>query len=164
MLVASTFASAALGSTLQSSRLIRQLEKERGGIPTSTAWFGGWDKLPPAAAARLNGLMSDAAASDDSDLRNIVHSGTQACAAAIAVGEARKASGTQVLEAVIAGYEIAGNINTAMIGGLQRKGFHGCVVATFAAAAAAARLMKLTVDQAAHALVLAATSLGGLHA
>ncbi|WP_158256601.1 MmgE/PrpD family protein [Trinickia symbiotica] len=164
MLVASTFASAALGSTLQSSKLIRQLEKERGGIPVSTAWFGGWDKLPPVAAARLNGLMSDAAASDDSDLRNIVHSGTQACASAIAVGEARKASGTEVLEAVIVGYEIAGNINTSMIGGLQRKGFHGCVVATFAAAAAAARLLKLTADQAAHALVLAATSLGGLHA
>ncbi|MBU9356132.1 MmgE/PrpD family protein [Burkholderia multivorans] len=164
MLVASTFASAALGSTLQSSKLIRQLEKEHGGIPASTSWFGGWDKFPAAVAARVNGLMSDAAASDDSDLRNIVHSGTQACAAAIAVGEARKASGAQVLEAVIVGYEIAGNINTAMIGGLQRKGFHGCVVATFAAAAAAARLMNLTAEQTAHALVLAATSLGGLHA
>jgi 2-methylcitrate dehydratase PrpD len=164
MLVASTLASAALGSTLQSSNLIRQLEKERGGFPLSTVWFGGWERLSAVAAARLNGLMSDAAASDDSDLRNIVHSGTQACAAAIAVGEACNASGTQVLEAVIAGYEVAGNINTAMIGGLQRKGFHGCVVATFAATAAAARLLKLQPDQAAHALVLASTSLGGLHA
>ncbi|SPB14825.1 MmgE/PrpD family protein [Caballeronia novacaledonica] len=164
MLLASTLASAALGSTLDSSKLIRSLELSRGGASESSAWFGKWEHLPVVASARLNALMSDAAASDDSDLRNIVHSGTQACAAAMAVGEARGASGAEIVEAIIVGYEIAGNINTAMIGGLQRKGFHGCVVATFAAAAAAARLLNLSRDAAAHALSLAATSMGGLHA
>ena len=39
----------------------------------ATLWFGGAEKLPVAAAARVNALTSDAAASDDSDLRNIVH-------------------------------------------------------------------------------------------
>jgi 2-methylcitrate dehydratase PrpD len=164
MLAASTFASAALGSTLSSSRVIRQLEVERAGTASSTVWFRQWERLPAVASARLNALMSDAAASDDSDLRNIVHSGTQACAAAIAVGEAQQASGKDITEAIVIGYEIAGNINTAMIGGLQRKGFHGCVVATFAAAAAAAKLLELDELATAHALALAATSMGGLHA
>lgn len=164
MLIASTLASSALGSTLQSSKIVRTLEVTRGGSPESTVWFGGWESVPAVAAARLNALMSDAAASDDSDLRNIVHSGTQACAAALAVGEKVGASGAEVVAAVVIGYEVAGNINTAMIGGLQRKGFHGCVVATFAAAAVAARLLGLDADAAAHALALAATSMGGLHA
>nr|WP_315592799.1 MmgE/PrpD family protein [uncultured Cupriavidus sp.] len=164
MLIASTLASAALGSTLESSKIIRTLEVARGGNPESTAWFGSWEPIPAVAAARINALMSDAAASDDSDLRNIVHSGTQACAAALAIGEQVGATGAEVVAAVVLGYEVAGNINTAMIGGLQRKGFHGCVVATFAAAAAAARLLKLDAEAAAHALALAATSMGGLHA
>lgn len=164
MLVASTLASAALGSTLSSSGIVRAQENDRGGRPEATTWFGGWESLPVVAAARINALMSDAAASDDSDLRNIVHSGTQACAAALAVGERTGASGQEVLAAVVLGYEVAGNINSAMIGGLQRKGFHGCVVATFAAAAAAARLLKLDADAAGHAMALAATSMGGLHA
>ncbi|AZG08257.1 hypothetical protein EGT29_10365 [Pigmentiphaga sp. H8] len=164
MLVASTLASAALGSTLGSSRTIRRLEVERGGKPLAQAWFGDWEGLPVVACARVNALMSDAAASDDSDLRNIVHSGTPACAAALAVGQEVGASGAEVVEAIVLGYEVAGNINTAMVGGLQRKGFHGGIVASFAAAAAAARLMRLDAQGAAHALALAATSMGGLHA
>src|SRR5690348_2249085 len=79
MLISSTLASAALGSTIESSRIIRALEVERGGKPDATVWFGPAEKLPVAAVARVNAVMSDAAASDDSDLRNIVHAGTTAC-------------------------------------------------------------------------------------
>jgi 2-methylcitrate dehydratase PrpD len=164
MLVASTIASAALGVTIESSRIVREIEVERGGRPDSTAWFGAAEKMPAAAAARVNAVMSDAAASDDSDLRNIVHTGTPACAAALAVAEQTGATGEETLAAIVMGIEIAGRVNSAMIGGLQAKGFHGCIVAIFAAAAAAARLMKLDAAQTTQALALAATSMGGLHA
>lgn len=164
MVIASTLASAALGSTLESGKIVRRQEVMRGGSPSASAWFGAWERLPSVACARLNALMSDAAASDDSDLRNIVHSGTPATAAALAVGQEVDASGRDVMHAVAIGYEVAGTINTGVIGGLQHKGFHGCVVAAFAAAAAAARLYKLNEEQAANALSLTATSMGGLHA
>jgi 2-methylcitrate dehydratase PrpD len=59
---------------------------------------------------------------------------------------------------------VAGRINGAMIGGLQKKGFHGCIVAGFAGAVAAARLMKLSQPKMAQAVALVATSIGGLHA
>jgi len=59
---------------------------------------------------------------------------------------------------------VAGRINGAMIGGLQKKGFHGCIVAGFAGAVAAARLMKLSQPHMAQAIALIATSMGGLHA
>jgi 2-methylcitrate dehydratase PrpD len=164
MLISSTIASASLGSTIESSRIIRALELERGGKAEATLWFGAAEKLPVAAAARVNAVMSDAAASDDSDLRNIVHSGTTACATSLAVAEKTGASGQDVLAAVVLGYEVAGRINGAMIGGLQKKGFHGCIVAGFAGAVAAGRLMKLSEPQMAQAIAVVATSMGGLHA
>ena len=163
MLIASTLASAALGSTLESTKIVRELEVERGGKPDATLWFGAAERVPVAAAARVNALMSDAAASDDADLRNIVHSGTTACATALAVAETTGASGEDVLAAIVLGYEIAGHINTAMMGGLQSKGIHGCIVASFAGAVTAARLMKLDPTQMAHSIALTATSVGGLH-
>jgi len=164
MLVASTIASAALGSTIVSAKIIRALEVERGGKAEATVWFGTAEKLPVAAAARVNAVMSDAAASDDSDLRNIVHTGTPVCAAALAVAEKTGASAQDVLAAIVLGVEAAGRINSAMQGGLQTKGFHGCIVAIFAATAAAGRLMKLSDAQMAQAIALSATSMGGLHA
>src|SRR5262245_48696012 len=117
MLISSTVASAALGSTLDSARIIRALEVERSGKPEATLWFGSAEKVPVAAAARVNAMMSDAAASDDSDLRNIVHAGTTACAVSLAVAEKAGASGRDVLAAIVLGYEVAGRINGAMIGG-----------------------------------------------
>jgi 2-methylcitrate dehydratase PrpD len=164
MLVSSTIASAALGSTIESSGIIRALEAERGGTAEATAWFGAAERLPVAAAARINAVMSDAAASDDSDLRNIVHTGTPVCAASLAVAEKTGSSGRDVLAAIVLGVEAAGRINIAMQGGLQTKGFHGCIVAIFAATVAAGRLMKLNKAQMAQAIALSATSMGGLHA
>src|SRR5262249_40597418 len=74
MIIASTLASAAPGSLIDSARIVRELAKERGGKPEATVWFDG-TKLPVAEAARVNAMLSDAAASDDSDLRNVAHTG-----------------------------------------------------------------------------------------
>src|SRR5437016_11738928 len=84
MLIASTVASAAMGSGLESSAIIRSLARERGGAPEASLWFDKGSKLPVAEAAQANAVMSDAAASDDSDLRNIVHAGTTLVASGLA--------------------------------------------------------------------------------
>ena len=164
MLISSTIASAALGSTIDSAKIIRVLELERGGHPQATLWFGAAEKLPVAAAARVNAVMSDAAASDDSDLRNIVHAGTTACATSLAVAEQTGASGRDVLAAIVLGYEVAGRMNGAMIGGLQKKGFHGSIVSSFAGAVSAGYLLRLNAPQMEQAIALMATSMGALHA
>lgn len=164
MLVASTIASASLGSTLESSRIIRTLETDRGGKPQSSAWFGEAPRLPAAAAARINALMSDAAASDDSDLRFITHQGTTACATALAVAQHTGASGRDILAAIVLGYEAAGRLGTAMQLGMKTRGFHYGILASFTATIAAARLMRLSADQTTHAVALTATSMGGLTA
>ena len=75
MILASTMASAASGAAIGSARIIRDLAKEQGGKPEAPIWFDG-AKLPVNQAARVNAMLSDAAASDDSDLRNVAHIGT----------------------------------------------------------------------------------------
>jgi len=87
MLIASTLASAALGKGLESSVIIRDLAREHAGRADASVWFDPGPKLPVAEAAQVNAVMSDAAASDDSDLRNIVHAGTTLVATGLAVAE-----------------------------------------------------------------------------
>ena len=69
-----------------------------------------------------------------------------------------------MLAAIVLGYEAAGRIGEAITPGFRRQGFHGCLVAIFAAAVAAARLLRLDADRMAQAIALSATSIGGLAA
>jgi len=116
MLIASTLASAAWGSGIASSAIIRALAREHGGTPEASLWFDPGPKLPVAEAARVNAVMSDAAASDDSDLRNIVHAGTTLVATSLAMAERTGASGQDVLAAIVLGYEASGRIGEAYQG------------------------------------------------
>ena len=112
-------------------------------------------------AAQVNAVASDAAASDDSDLRNIVHCGTPLTATALAIAEHNGSSGADVLAAIVLGYELAGHIIDA-VPDARVRGFHGSTRAIFAATGAAARLLRLDTEQTTHAIGLAATSAGGL--
>ena len=162
MLIASTIASAACGTQLESARIIRALARDHGGRPDASLWFGTGGKLPIADAAQANAVMSDAAASDDSDLRNIIHAGTPLTATSLAIAECNGANGEAVLTAIVCGYEAAGRISEAITPGFRDRGFHGCLGAIFAASVAAARLLRLDAAQMAQAIALSATSIGGL--
>jgi 2-methylcitrate dehydratase PrpD len=162
MIIASTLASAAFGRNIESARIIRGLEIERGGRREASVWFEPGLKLPVVGAARANALMSDAAASDDSDLRNIVHCGTPLTATSLAVAERTGAKGLDTLAAIVLGYEAGGRIGEAIMPRWNHSSHHGCMGATFGATAAAARLLGLDPNQAAHAFALTATSIGGL--
>ena len=105
--------------------------------------------------------MSDAAASDDSDLRNIVHAGTTLVSTSLAVAERTGANGQDVLAAIVLGYEASGRIGEAITPRFRAQGFHGCLVAIFAGAVATGRLLGLDAAHMAHAIALSATSMGG---
>ncbi len=162
MIVASTIASAACGAGIQSAAIMRDLTKDRGGRPDASIWFDAGPKLPIVSAARVNAMMSDAAASDDSDLRNIVHAGTPLTATALAVAERTGANGKDILAAIVLGYEAAGRIGEAIMPRFNYRGHHGCMGAVFGSAVAAARLLGLDASQTAHTIALTATSIGGL--
>jgi len=132
MVVASTIASAACGTGIASARNIRAMEREKGGRADAAIWFDAGEKLPAAGAIPVNAVLSDAAASDDSDLRNIVHVGTPSTAAALGFAERERIGGEAVLTAIVLGYEAAGRIGEAITPGFKDRGFHGCLGAAFA--------------------------------
>jgi 2-methylcitrate dehydratase PrpD len=125
VLVASTLASAAMGSTLESSRIVKDMAVSLGGSARASIWFDkAGPKLPVVYAAQVNAVMSDAAASDDNDLRTIVHCGTPLVATALAAAEHHGGTGEEVLAAIVVGYEASGRIIDAMTG-FRERGFHG---------------------------------------
>jgi 2-methylcitrate dehydratase PrpD len=179
MILASTLASAAAGVSIGSVRIIRELAKEQGGKPEAPLWFDG-ARLPVAEAARVNAMLSDSAASDDSDLRNVAHTGTCLTAVGLAIAERAGASGADTLGAMVAGYEAAGRVGEALIASsnasgrgsgaigsvgqaLQPGGFHASSIVAFGGAVAAGRLLRLTEEQMAQAIGLTATTVGGLY-
>jgi 2-methylcitrate dehydratase PrpD len=159
MILASTLSSAAPGALIDSARILRDVAKERGGKPESTVWFDA-ARLPAASAARVNAALSDAAASDDSDIRNTAHYGTTLASAGLAIAERTGATGKDLLGAMVVGYEAAGRIGDARRGG--RGGLHASQLVGFGGAVAVARLLKLTDEQMAHALGIVATTMGGI--
>ena len=161
MCIASTIASAAMGYDIESARIIRGIEIENGGVSQASVWFDG-ARLPVTSAARANALASDAAASDDSDLRSIAHIGSIVSTCAIAMGEHLGRSGREVLGAMVLGYEAAGRIDEARTPGRMQKGFHGSVSTVFGSAVATGKLLDLDVLQMTQAIAIAATSIGGM--
>jgi 2-methylcitrate dehydratase PrpD len=158
MILASTLASAAPGSSIESARILADLAKQRGGAAESTVWFDG-ARLPLAATARVNAAQSDASASDDSDIRNTAHYGTTLTSVGLAIAERTGASGQDLLNAMVLGYEAAGRIGDARRNG--RGGLHASQLVSFGGAVAAAKLLALRDEQTAHALGLVAVSMGG---
>jgi len=161
MSLASTVASCAMGFDIASTQVIRAIEIENAGASHATVWFDGI-KLPVASAARLNAMSSDAAASDDSDMRSIAHIGTIISSSSIAMAEKLGRSGEEILRAMVLGYEIAGRIDESLTPGRMQKGFHGSVSTVFGSAVATGCLLQLNAEKMAQAIVIAATSIGGL--
>jgi 2-methylcitrate dehydratase PrpD len=160
VVIASTIASAAMGRDIGSATAFREMAKERGGTPEASIWFETGTRLPVMDAARTNAIMSDAAASDDTDLAAHAHLGTVTCTAAMAMGERQRASGRDVLAAIVLGYETGNRIGRHVRPG--EAGFHPGMITIFAATVAAGVLLRLTAEQMTHAISLAATSVGGI--
>jgi 2-methylcitrate dehydratase PrpD len=159
MIIASTFASAAVGTGIKSAQIVRQLARERGGLQSTQIWFDG-HMAPVAEAAKVNAMLSDAAASDDSDIRNVAHIGTVAAAGAIGSGERTGSSGKSILAALVLGYEVSARVGGAVNPG--SLGFHATVITIFAPCVATAKLFQLEPEEMAHGIALASTSTGGL--
>lgn len=137
---------------------MRAVLAEAGGAPQATALVFG-DRLPATAAAQLNGTMCRALDYCDA-MAPGPHIGSALFPAALAAAElAGGCSGSEFLAALAAGAELSSrlNLSEAQYDGFDPTGI--CVV--FSAAAAAARIMKLTPEQTLHALALAFNRCGG---
>jgi 2-methylcitrate dehydratase PrpD len=116
-------------------------------------------------AAFLGGTAAHGIELDDGYRVGSAHCGCTVVPAALSVGYDRAISGAQLIEAVIAGYEVAICLARACAPDLRQRGFHPTsAVGPFGAAVAVAKLRGLTASQIADALGIAASAAAGLFA
>ncbi len=137
---------------------------EAGG-PEHAALWGAGRAVSAEDAALANGMLAHALDFDDTHAAAIVHSSSVIVPVALALGEAVKAPGREILAALIVGYQVAARLGRLAPGPFQDNGFQATsVLGTFAAATVAARLLKLTPGDAVHALGTAGSMASGLMA
>jgi 2-methylcitrate dehydratase PrpD len=150
------------GTSERVSQIVRELVNSEAGSRVSTV-IGQSRRLPPRAAALANGTTSHALDYDDTHFDYIGHSSVVIFPAALAIAQKTGASGASFLDAALIGMETACRIGRWLGMTHYQHGFHQTATAgCFGAAAAAARLLGLDTEQAAHALGLAATRASGL--
>ena len=116
-------------------------------------------------AAFLGGTAAHGIELDDGYRVGSAHCGCTVVPAALSVGYERGISGTQLIEAVVAGYEVAICLARACAPDLRQRGFHPTsAVGPFGAAVATAKLRGLSASQIADALGIAASAAAGLFA
>lgn len=156
-----TLASAYAGiDTEPGSRILEYADQHEGAEATV---IGSGDGAPAHIAALVNGTLAHALDVDDGHRSAAGHPGSAVVPAALAVGERIDASGTDLVTAVVAGYE--GMVTTArsVQTSHRDRGFHATATCgCFGAAAAVSSLLDLDETETAHALGLAGTQAGGL--
>ena len=123
-------------------------------------------KLPVVQATFLNAMMGHKLELDDVHTNSKTHIGTVVVPSAICLAQYLRSSAKEFLEAVICGYEVMSRIGMGFgVSSHRNKGWHVTSTAgTFGAAAAAAKLLKLNVQETTNALGMAGTQSFGLWA
>jgi 2-methylcitrate dehydratase PrpD len=114
-------------------------------------------------AAFANGALMHARSQDDTHAASTSHPGTPVIAAALAIAEATGSTGAEFLTSVILGYETLGRVGRDFDHLISQRGFRAAaVIGGFGAAAATAKLLRLTPAECGHALALASNFSSGL--
>ncbi|HYY25035.1 MAG TPA: MmgE/PrpD family protein, partial [Candidatus Udaeobacter sp.] len=156
---------ALFGSTLPWGKIITSFSKELGKGKGALIWGDGAE-VPSTSAPLANGTLIHSFEMDDLHRVGVIHPGSEAIPAADAliryVGDI---DGKRFITAVVVGYEIGCRVG--MTGGASqlRRGFHPSATSgTFAAGAAAAKILRLNPAKTVHALGIAGTQAAGLMA
>ncbi len=142
--------------------LIVQIGRTLGGQEEASVTGGNY-KTSAINAALVNGTLGHGD-EIDSSLEEAGHVGAVVVPVALACGERTKASGKDMIVAVVAGYEVAGRLANA---GVTHSHFPMGLVdgsaGIFCAVAAACNILKLTTNEARIAFGLAACQQGGFY-
>jgi aconitate decarboxylase len=156
---------ALFGSTLPWGKIITSFTKELGKGKGALIWGDGAE-VPSTSAPLANGTLIHSFEMDDLHRVGVIHPGSEAIPAADAlVRHVGDVDGKRFLTAVVAGYEVGCRVG--MTGGAAqlRRGFHPSATSgTFAAGAAAAKMLRLSPVKTVHALGIAGTQAAGLMA
>ncbi len=135
----------------------RRGRRWRGGLggPPEATLLGTAERIGAPAAALATGTLVHALDFDDTHAGGLVHATAVVLPAAFAVGEQVGATGREVLDAAVVGYETVCRVAAAAPHGFHARGLHATMVAgVFSSALVAARLLGLdaarTVRRARH--------------
>ncbi|USZ73595.1 MmgE/PrpD family protein [Natronosalvus halobius] len=152
-----------LGSAMatESSEIVQDMVSVVYGDGEATVAGGG--SAPVPAAAFANGTIFHGIELDDTHSGASVHPGAVVIPAVLAVGEAKGATGSEALEAMVAGYECMVRIGRAANpAALYERGFHPTACCgVFGSALAAAKLRGLSEAETVDAVGIAGSFAGG---
>ncbi|HXW48485.1 MAG TPA: MmgE/PrpD family protein [Xanthobacteraceae bacterium] len=165
LLILDSVGCAVHGAELEWCRILRQTLEQADQTRTTSVWGTG-RRLSSPHAALVNGTQVQGFELDDVHREGVLHVGAVTLPALIAAAESHVVlSGQEFLTAALAGYEIGPRVGLCMGPEHIGQGWHsGATVGVFAAAAAAARALKLDADATMHALGIAGTQSSGLMA
>jgi len=139
-----------------------EIMRESSGKAVASV-YGQREKLGVMEAAFVNAIASNLLDYDDTHLRTVIHPSAPVAPAVFALAEETGATGAEVLHAFLLGGEVACRIGNAVSPGHYARGWHITASAgVFGAAAAAARLLRLSAEQTADALGIAASQSGSI--
>jgi 2-methylcitrate dehydratase PrpD len=140
---------------------VRALADALGGAPVARIWGTGARTSVPLAAL-ANGLASHLSDFDDTHAEGGLHAGATVVPAVLAVADARRLDGRELLTAVVAGYEVACRLGAAAPHVFTQRRWHATsACGAVAAAAAAGQALGLSAEQLAHAIGIAASTASG---
>src|SRR5688572_32036103 len=165
LLILDALGCALYGAHLEWCRILNDTLKEVDRSPICAVW-GSTEKLSAPHAALANGTQVQSFELDDVHRAGVLHVGAVVLPALIAVAELkRNLSGKEFMTAALAGYETGPRVGLCMGPEHIGQGWHsGATVGVFAAAAAAARGLRLDANKTVHALGIAGTQSAGLMA
>jgi 2-methylcitrate dehydratase PrpD len=148
------------GAAQPLGKIMLEMTREEGGTPEATV-IGGGLRTSATTAALANGTLGHAL--DYDDMGGFGHPSVVLLPPVLALGERLGASGRDVLNAYVIGFEVAINLNAASHYVQTEGGFHSTAVfGTMGATAAAARLLRLDVQQTVMALGIAGSMPAGV--
>jgi 2-methylcitrate dehydratase PrpD len=140
---------------------VHDVVAEQGAADDATL-FGRRSRSAASWAAFHNGALAHGNDFDDTHSVALMHISGVVVPTVLAMGERHKATGAQVLAALIAAYEIGLRIGMAAPSAFHARGFHATgVCGVFAAVAGAGRILDLDPAQMQHALGIALSQAAG---
>ncbi len=150
------------GSQDQISMIILEFLKDTGGQAIASVWGKKFQSSAPLAAL-ANATFSHALDYDDWNRTMRGHPTAPVLPAVFALGEEKKASGREVLDAYLIGFEVEAKLGAGLNPHLPGAGWHPtAVLGVMGASAAASKLLKLDSNKVKTALAVAASHAAGL--
>jgi 2-methylcitrate dehydratase PrpD len=150
-----------IGATMPWNQPVyRFIRETKSGGPARIVKYG--DTVPIDDAVLVNGTFAQGCELDDYYDEGGGHPGAATVPVVLALAQKQRVSGSELITAMVAAYEVGWRVGRALLPELMRRGYHAqSAVGVFIAAAAAGKILRLDPVRMTHALAIAGSHAGG---